>query len=126
MFVSPSLAPFVAPSTLPQFISSSWTDHALLTLTLRFASSDHHGAGLWRANPALAKNQFFVDLLHSELDDFRSQLSTMSSIPSVQSSWDAIKLLTRALAQKTGRSKAEWRDRQLKRLYKKRNKLIKS
>ena len=125
MFVAPSLAPFVAPSNLPQFISSSWTDHALLTLGIRFASTDH-GSGLWRANPALAKNQFFVDLLHSELDAFHSQLLMMPSTPSVQSSWDDIKLLTRTLAQKTGRSKAEWRERQLKRLHKKRNKLIRS
>ncbi|KAG2199307.1 hypothetical protein INT47_012941 [Mucor saturninus] len=49
-----------------EFISPTWTDHALLTFSFK-CSFTHLGKGLWRANPALASNPKFLDSMHHEI-----------------------------------------------------------
>ncbi|KAG2189845.1 hypothetical protein INT46_009976 [Mucor plumbeus] len=122
IFVNPTLAHFVTSSQV-QFISRDWTDHALLSVQLRFDSPDH-GCEIWRANPTLVKNPYFVEQLNSALDDFHNQLSQLPDPPSFQSSWDNIKELTKTIARRIGRCKGTWRQRQLKRLQQKRNRIL--
>ncbi|KAK4518193.1 MFS domain-containing protein [Mucor velutinosus] len=62
--------------------------------------SNNHGRGLWRANPRLATNSFFVNQLYRHLDNFHLQLASSNSPTSPQLIWDDIKSLTRTLAQK--------------------------
>lgn len=121
-FLNPILASFVNSSQV-QFISPEWTDHTLLSVDLRFDSPDH-GSGIWRANPNLTKNTYFVEQLHMALDDFHIQLSQLSNPPDAQTTWDNIKTITKTLARRIGRSKGEWRQRQLKRLQRKRNRIL--
>ncbi|KAL7323944.1 hypothetical protein PS15p_210527 [Mucor circinelloides] len=82
--------------------------------------------GLWRANPRLATNSFFINRLHNHLDDFHQQLSQNTLQPSPQLIWDDIKYLTRSLAQRVSRKQAEWRRRQLKHLQRKRNRILRN
>jgi hypothetical protein len=122
MFLHPILAT-ATNASMVQFINNEWTDHALLSIQLRFDSSEH-GQGIWRANPSLAKYSYFIEQLNTALDEFHQQLEALPSQPSVQSSWDQIKELTKSLARKISRNKGDWRHRQLKRLQRKRNKFL--
>lgn len=124
IFAAPHLVEFVSNSDI-EFISNVWTDHALLSITLQFRCAEH-GKGLWRANPALAQNPYFINKLYAALNDFHNQIeqNPTERQPSPQELWDQIKSLTRQVALRCSRSKAEWRHRQLKRLQRKRNKLI--
>ncbi|GAN00852.1 conserved hypothetical protein [Mucor ambiguus] len=124
IFISPDLAPFVTKSDI-QFISSTWTDHALLRFDLRFTSTTH-GTGIWKANLYLVQNEYFITQLHTALDEFHSNLASFTVPPPVQISWDEIKILTINIVKKISRHKACWCTRHLILLQKKRNKLIKS
>ncbi|GAN06991.1 conserved hypothetical protein [Mucor ambiguus] len=104
---------------------SQWTDHAILTLHFQLRNTNH-GRGLWRANPRLAANRFFVNQLHAQLDEFHQQLASRPVPPSPQLIWDDIKSLTRTLAQRIGRKQAEWRRRQLQHLQKKRSRILRT
>ncbi|KAG1035079.1 hypothetical protein G6F43_013298 [Rhizopus delemar] len=53
MFGSSSIRDCIQTSNI-EFINASWSDHALLSVRLRFGSGQH-GKGLWRANPHLAR-----------------------------------------------------------------------
>ncbi|KAG2210389.1 hypothetical protein INT46_000970 [Mucor plumbeus] len=108
-----------------QFILQEWTDHALLSVNLKFDNPDHD-FGIWRANPSLTKNTYFIEQLHKTLDKFHSQLTQISSPPDAQSIWDNIKELIKTLARSISRFNGEWRQRQLKRLQKKRNRILRS
>ncbi|KAK4514089.1 uncharacterized protein ATC70_006097 [Mucor velutinosus] len=124
MFISPDLAPLVRHSDI-QFISRTWTDHALLRIDLQFTSNTH-GTGIWKANPNLAQNDYFVTQLHPALNELHANLASYTEPPSVQISWDDIKRLAISLPKKISRHRACWRTRHLKQFQRKRNKLIKS
>ncbi|KAG2194343.1 hypothetical protein INT47_011510 [Mucor saturninus] len=103
-----------------EFISPTWTDHALLTFSFK-CSFTHLGKGLWRANPALASNPKFLDSMHHEIDKtclmFHPNLSP-------QLRWDRIKETVKKVARKTGRHHADWRKKQLDVLQKKRTYIL--
>lgn len=124
IFAAPQLVEFISNEEI-EFISNAWTDHALLSITLQFRCAEH-GKGLWRANPALAKNPFFVSKLTSALNEFHDHLdqTPLEFVDTNQLLWDQIKALTRRVAIYCSRQKSAWRVRQLKRLQRKRNKLI--
>lgn len=122
MFLHPTVASFLTSSDI-EFIHTEWTDHALLSVEFRFDSPDH-GRGIWRTNPSLAKNTYFVEQLTSALDDFHHNLDQQTDAPSVQNSWDTIKALTKSLARRIGRTNGNWRQRQLKRLQRSRNRIL--
>lgn len=76
MYVAPSLADFLHASDV-EFICPQWTDHAMLSLQFKMRNTNH-GRGLWRTNPRLAFNRFFVSQLYSHLDDFHLHLASSS------------------------------------------------
>lgn len=112
------------------FIDSSWTDHALLQARFVF-STDRQGPGLWRANPTLSTNNYFIDQLFSALDEFFSNLEitaaldTAASIApaSSQDNWDELKALVQVIARRISRDKSSALERQCKRLQRKRNRI---
>lgn len=124
MYIAPPLTDFLHTSQV-EFIGSQWTDHAMLSLHFKIRNNNH-GKGLWRANPRLAANSFFVNLLHNHLDEFHQNISQITLQPSPQLIWDDIKYLTRSLAQRVSRKQAEWRRRQLKHLQRKRNRILRN
>lgn len=124
MYIAPPLTDFLHTSQV-EFIGSQWTDHAMLSLHFKIRNNNH-GKGLWRANPRLATNSFFINLLHNYLDEFHQNLSQTTLQPSPQLIWDDIKNLTRSLAQRVSRKQAEWRRRQLKHLQRKRNRILRN
>lgn len=118
LFCSPSLIQQLQSSSI-DFMCSEWTDHAMLTATFAFSSSQQ-GPGLWRANPQLAKNDYFITSTHTALDAFFQQSPTTS--PQMQ--WDAIKTIVKSVARRIGIRQSSWRHRQLQRLQRKRNRLL--
>ncbi|KAI9012138.1 hypothetical protein CLU79DRAFT_431432 [Phycomyces nitens] len=103
----------LAPSI--DFVSPSWTDHALLTTTVRFGCSPH-GKGLYPANPLLVKNPDFVYSLHDVLSTLHPTLSL-----SPQENFELFKkTVIRTCKLFSGRH-APWRTKQLKKLQSKRN-----
>ncbi|KAL9558681.1 hypothetical protein PS6_001149 [Mucor atramentarius] len=87
------------------FLSSDWTDHALLRSRFVF-SSDRQGPGVWRANPSLVTNPYFTDTLYTELDKLFNDLSLTNDIDmaaslptsSPQDNWDSLKSLVKRIA----------------------------
>ncbi|KAI8645760.1 hypothetical protein BD408DRAFT_338127, partial [Parasitella parasitica] len=130
-FASPVLQQHLHSSDI-QFMASEWTDHAMFRTRFVF-HSDQQGPGLWRANPHLNTNQYFVDTLFTELDSFFTNLSLESivntnafiPISTPQENWDDLKTLVKHVAQKIGRHKCSWRARLIKRLQNKRKRLLK-
>ncbi|KAG0803717.1 hypothetical protein G6F16_013199 [Rhizopus arrhizus] len=117
IFASKSLLANIHASAV-DFLQPTWTDHALLTTSFKFVQN-HQGPGLWRANPHLAKNTFFVNDLSTALEKLHDSMA--DSALSIQDQWDLLKTTVRSVAHTTARRKAEWRQRQLKRLQRKRN-----
>ncbi|KAK4515528.1 uncharacterized protein ATC70_010478 [Mucor velutinosus] len=112
------------------FLDSSWTDHALLRARFVF-SSDRQGSGLWRANPNLSTNPYFIDQLFTALDDFFNTLEISASIDiaasippaSPQDNWDALKTLVQEIVRRVSRDRSSALGRQCKRLQRKRNRI---
>ncbi|GAN08085.1 hypothetical protein MAM1_0188c07592 [Mucor ambiguus] len=86
----------------------------------------NHSRDLWRANPRLATNSFFMNQLNKHLDDFHRHLNRSTFQPSPQLIWDDITALTRPLAQRVSRKQAEWCRRQLQQLQRKRNRILRT
>ncbi|KAG1445652.1 hypothetical protein G6F56_009836 [Rhizopus delemar] len=117
IFGSASLASNIQNSSIT-FINSNWTDHALLTVQFKFGSGSH-GKGLWRANPLLVSNSYFVKSLYRSLDCFcSSRLSPPFDIDNSlrspthdtpQSLWDDLKLKVKRVTRSFGRRQASWR-----------------
>ncbi|CEP12137.1 hypothetical protein [Parasitella parasitica] len=115
IFASPFLHQHLHSSDI-QFMAPKCIHNALLRARFGF-NSDRQGPGLWRANPHLDTNQYFINTLHTELDSFYTNLdlentfATSASIPisSPQETWDTL----------------NWRARLIKRLQQKRKRLIK-
>ncbi|GAA5795124.1 hypothetical protein HPULCUR_000476 [Helicostylum pulchrum] len=91
IFASPILAQQLIESKI-EFINSEWTDHAALSVTFKFISS-RQGTGMWRANPQLLRNPYFISSLKQKIESFFLEDST--SLLSNQETWDAIKLITK-------------------------------
>lgn len=120
MYASPRLHTTLTASGV-EFLNNEWTDHALLTCSFT-STSDKHGPGIWRANPALTKNYHFLDALHTALTELISSMST--DPPSMQQQWDMIKRKVKLIAQRYGRRQSQWRKLQLDKLQQKRDNLI--
>ncbi|KAI9274037.1 hypothetical protein EDC94DRAFT_510420 [Helicostylum pulchrum] len=114
IFASPILAQQLIESTI-EFINSGWTDHAALSVTFKCISS-RQGTGMWRANPQLLRNPYFISSLKQKIESFFLEDST--SLLSNQKTWDAIKLIIETTAQSISRHKRSWQQRSLKRLQK--------
>ncbi|KAG1038378.1 hypothetical protein G6F43_012697 [Rhizopus delemar] len=118
-----------------EFINDPWSDHALLSVRLRFGSGQH-GNGLWRANPYLARNSYFAKSLYQSLDWFCSSRlfppvdltnkDHCTPIESTQSLWEDVKSEVKRVARSFGRRQASWRQAHLTRLQNKRTCLLTS
>lgn len=84
------LHPIQASATIEVMHHRDWTDHALLSVTLRFDNPDY-GRRIWRANPKLAKNSYFVQQLTIAPNKLHTNLARRATSPAVQSFWDDIK-----------------------------------
>ncbi|KAG0751945.1 hypothetical protein G6F57_016970 [Rhizopus arrhizus] len=134
IFGSLSLFPCVQKSNT-EFINSKWTDHALLSIQFKFGSG-RHGKGLWRANPYLATNSYFVKTLYRSLDWFCSSRVTPpfdidsdlrpSPVETPRSLWEAVKVEVKRVARSFGRKQASWQQLHLSRLQAKRDRLLSS
>ncbi|KAI9007582.1 hypothetical protein CLU79DRAFT_538835, partial [Phycomyces nitens] len=102
------------------FVSPSWTDHALLSTTFRFGLSPH-GKGLYRTNPLLVNNPTFVSTLTDTLTTLYPTLSSSS-----QDNWETVKnSVIRTCKRFSGRH-VPWRTKQLKKLQSKRHHFLHS
>jgi hypothetical protein len=90
IYASPILYKSLRSSDI-EFLSSKWTDHALLSATFQFKSS-RQGPGLWRAHPQLASNPYFKTALFEALDAFHLEQTTNAPI-SLQLQLDQLKNL---------------------------------
>ncbi|KAG1594933.1 hypothetical protein G6F47_008653 [Rhizopus delemar] len=118
-----------------EFINNPWSDHALLSVRLRFGSGQHDN-GPWRANPYLARNSYFVKSLYQSLNWFCSSrlfppvdLTNKyhcTPIESTQSLWEDVKSEVKRVARSFGRRQASWRQAHLTRLQNKRTRLLTS
>ncbi|KAG0974193.1 hypothetical protein G6F29_012368 [Rhizopus arrhizus] len=134
IFGSSSIHDCIQTSNI-EFINTTWSDHALLSVRLRFGSGQH-GKGLWRANPHLARNSYFVKSLYQSLDWFCSSRlfppvdltnnDHCTPIESTQSLWEDIKSEVKRVARSFGRRQASWRQAHLTRLQNKRTRLLTS
>ncbi|OBZ80356.1 hypothetical protein A0J61_11595, partial [Choanephora cucurbitarum] len=112
-------------STIDYIYASPVLFHHLHSSTVDFINSftfasHHQGPGLWRAHPNLAHNRYFTEKLTSKLDEFHYLLRSSTPPLSPQEQWDDIKVLAKMIAQQVVRPY----QRQLTRLHRKRNKLL--
>lgn len=127
IFSSPYLFQHLHSSSI-DFIYNQWTDHALSSTKFIY-TLDHQGPGLWRANPQLANNLYFISTLFRSLDDYfiLNELPTdldNSTAYDSQYHWYQIKTIVRNVALHVGRRRQNWYQRQILRLQRKRNRLL--
>lgn len=120
IYATPSLHSSVC-SPYIDFINDQWTDHALLTVSLKLIS-DSNGPGLWRMNPNFLQNKRFVDALSRMLEEYASSLPLDITEPHLL--WERLKHKIKQLARSFGRRHASWRTQQLRRLQSKRNRIL--
>jgi endonuclease/exonuclease/phosphatase family metal-dependent hydrolase len=111
----------VTESTI-EHIQPCWSDHALLAVKLTLGDF-RLGPGLWRGNPAYAKNTTFRQLLEKKL---LGVMDRMSPDLSPQLQWEAVKQSTKQVIKSFGIKHVSWRKLTLRKLEKKRNRLLRS
>ncbi|KAI9330551.1 Endonuclease/exonuclease/phosphatase, partial [Pilaira anomala] len=127
IFTSPSLYSSLSSSTV-EFLNSQWTDHALLTSTFQFGS-ERHGRGLWKGNPHLASNPYFIKAFHDCIDN-RNYCTEPYTLPylggasSPQQLWDDLKIEIKRLMRSFSRHVSTWRHKQLDKLQRKRDRIM--
>lgn len=124
VYASSSFLPHLRSSSV-DFVSSNWTDHALLSVHFQYLCSSQ-GPGLWRANPMLACNSYFTEALTKALDRFHEVDFSLFPNCTSQDRWDRLKSVVKDVARTIGRRKADWRRRTLARLQRKRNKILRT
>lgn len=152
-FVSRDLHASFASSRV-DYVNPKWTDHALLALKFRFGSVKH-GPGLWRGNPLLTTNPYFLKAFSRVLYDFyitrlvhyfpldfeefdhlciRHQntwhytpvLPFLGGNAPPQQLWEDLKTELKRLMKSFGRQQASLRTKKLEHLQRKRDKLIRT
>ncbi|KAG1137584.1 hypothetical protein G6F37_011126 [Rhizopus arrhizus] len=108
-------------SSSVEFINNEWTDHALVSVCFKFTSS-RQGLGLWRLNPNFLKSKKFLHRLSSTVETFMRSIDIDTTNP--QDVWDRLKIPIKQVAKTFGRRQAHWRQSQLARLQKKRNRIL--
>lgn len=143
-----SFAASLATSKI-EYLNSQWTDHALLSSTFKFGS-DRHGPGLWKGNPNLAKNTFFITAFNDSiakfhtthlpaydplmLEDYLERRAkdphNTDPLPYIQGAlppyqlWENLKIEIKRLMKSFSRHLASWRHKQLDKLHRKRERLM--
>ncbi|GAN07262.1 hypothetical protein MAM1_0154c06757 [Mucor ambiguus] len=104
------------------FIPPSWSDHAILEVTLKLGKSKM-GPGLWRGNPCYANNRAYQKQLEEKIN---ATMDTLDLDMTPQDQWERIKLVTKKVIQKFGVKHVNWRRMSIKHLERKRNRLLRS
>lgn len=105
-------------------LSKQWTDHTLLGLSLRYDDPTSCGPGAWKANPFLAKSKAFRAALAKHLETKLDDFTDIQSFSSPQQSWDWIKGEVKLFIKSYQLADTNWRVKQLKKLQKKRNMML--
>ncbi|EIE78403.1 hypothetical protein RO3G_03107 [Rhizopus delemar RA 99-880] len=121
IFVSESLRTQIHDSSL-QKLDASWTDHSLLSTTCCIGT-DATGPGLWRANPILARQPAYQQLLQEKLTLILSQLPSGWSS---QAKWDYVKAQVKVVTRNYAVDYTNWRTKALRKLQSDRNKFLRS
>lgn len=80
-----------------EFLNASWTDHALLRITIDFGLSAT-GKGIWCDNPHLAQIPSYVQKINHIIQGYIDKKFKDSPLSS-QVKWDMLKRLVRRLTQ---------------------------
>ncbi|KAG1468931.1 hypothetical protein G6F56_003553 [Rhizopus delemar] len=126
IFCSTQLFPRVK-SFQQEFINSVWTDHSLLSVDIHLIQNDK-GKGAWKANPHLSRLQPYRDQLVEHLTSFftsHSQRPTNAQL-SNQLLWDSLKEEVRIFTKTFQLERKSWRMKQIKKLNKKRNRILRT
>lgn len=99
-----------------------WTDHVLITFTLRYSSSTS-GKRLWRANPVLAQSTAFQSKLSKDLT---AAWPTIQLCANPQEAWDATKKIVQQSCRQHGRYEATKRQRRERHLQRLRNGMLRA
>ncbi|KAG0930594.1 hypothetical protein G6F32_011943 [Rhizopus arrhizus] len=121
IFVSESLRTQIHDSNL-QKLDASWTDHSLLSTTCCIGTATT-GPGLWRANPILARQPAYQQLLQEKLTLILSQLPSGWS---PQAKWDYVKAQVKVVTRNYAVDYTNWRTKALRKLQSDRNKFLRS
>lgn len=121
MFAGLELYQQLQQGDIIEFINSAWTDHALLSKIYSIKLTNN-GRGIWKANPRLAANKKYVELLNSELQAYVEH-KLDQSLPA-QVKWDYVKNMVKKFTQRFCRSQSKWREEEIKKLQSKRNGLL--
>ncbi|KAI9325706.1 hypothetical protein BD770DRAFT_309738, partial [Pilaira anomala] len=106
------------------YLNSQWTDHALLSSTFKFGS-DRHGPGLWKGNPNLTKNPFFIIAFNDSIAKFHTtHLPAYDPLMLKDHLERHLKLEIKRLMKSFSRHIASWRHKQLNKLHRKRERLM--
>ncbi|KAG0973755.1 hypothetical protein G6F29_012651 [Rhizopus arrhizus] len=106
------------------FVNSAWTDHALMSVTLKADLLTDTGPGIWRANPMFTRSKEYRQKLARMLTKLYDQQIATSSEPP-QELWDMVKTKVKHFTRKFGRQHVDWRKQQLMALQRKRQRLLK-
>lgn len=105
-----------------EYISNDWTDHVLMTVSLRLQVSNT-GNGLWRANPNLVHHKSYVKKVNSGISHFMGTIRCNSTNNS-QLKWDRLEGYITKLTKAYCSNRSSWPKDWLRELQSNRNQLI--
>ncbi|GAN11848.1 hypothetical protein MAM1_1106d11462, partial [Mucor ambiguus] len=107
------------------FISSTWTDHDLLSISFLYDNPTSRGPGVWKANPLLAKSKKFRAELAQHLQSRRQvDLASIQSTSMPQQTWDWVEGDVKHFIKTYQLADNNWRAKELRRLQRKRNMML--
>jgi endonuclease/exonuclease/phosphatase family metal-dependent hydrolase len=104
-----------------RFLSSKWTDHALLSISFQYTDQNSRGPGAWKANPFLAARRDYRSALAAHLRSHLDTFNDVQSFSTPQQSWDWVKAEVKVFTKSYQLKDNNWRKQQIKHLQKKRN-----
>jgi hypothetical protein len=110
------------------FIDADWTDHSLISIRMGIQCHTT-GKGVYRINPQLLQNYIFCSSLKTLLDEHVieiPQILNEEHYYTPQQKWEKIKMDIKELAQKISIKYADWRKKQPKALWSKRNRILRN
>lgn len=107
------------------FLNSDWTDHSMLEISFMF-NIPEQGPGTWKANPFLAKNIHFKHAFQDHLQYLQSQLPSQAEYLDDREIWDWIKVQAKTFIRTFQLQQNNWRKKQLNKLQKKRNRILRT
>ncbi|CEP09911.1 hypothetical protein, partial, partial [Parasitella parasitica] len=106
-----------------RFLSTSWTDHAMLGISFQFQNIERRGPGAWKANPFLARRKDYRSALAGHLQSIQATYTEIQSFSTAQHTWDWVKSEVKLFTKSFQLEDNNWRRQQIRRLQKKRNRM---